>query len=74
MDTTSTQQPQAQTQTTPSPALPPEAIALAGKFFDAARQGQMAIFEQGLPAGLPANLTNDKGDSLVSAHRLLLES
>ncbi len=46
--------------------LPSEAIALAGRFFEAARQGQMDIFEQGLPRGLPANLTNDKGDSLVS--------
>ncbi|KAK5064341.1 hypothetical protein LTR84_000174 [Exophiala bonariae] len=56
---------------TPSPtqrevtSLPPEAIALASKFFDAARHGQMDLFEQGLPAGLPANLTNDKGDSLL---------
>jgi hypothetical protein len=45
--------------------LPPEAIALAGKFFDAARSGEMEIFEQALPRGLPANLTNDKGDTLV---------
>jgi len=46
--------------------LPPEAIALASRFFDAARQGQMDMFEQALPHGLPANLTNDKGDTLVS--------
>jgi hypothetical protein len=46
--------------------LPPEAIALAGRFFDAARSGQTEIFEQALPRGLPANLTNDKGDTLVS--------
>lgn len=46
--------------------LPPEAIALATRFFDGARNGQMDIFEQGLPQGLPANLTNDKGDTLVS--------
>lgn len=45
--------------------LPPEAIALASRFFEAARHGQMDIFEQALPQGLPANLTNDKGDSLV---------
>lgn len=45
--------------------LPPEAIALAGRCFDAARQGEMEIFEQALPRGLPANLTNDKGDSLL---------
>lgn len=48
-----------------TPSLPPEAIALASRFFDAARHGQLDIFEQGLAAGLPANLTNDKGDSLV---------
>jgi len=46
--------------------LPPEAIALATRFFNAAREGQMDIFEQGLAAGLPANMTNEKGDSLVS--------
>lgn len=45
--------------------LPPEAVALASRFFEAARNGQMDIFEQGLPGGLPPNLTNDKGDSLV---------
>ena len=45
--------------------LPSAAIALAGRFFDAARSGQMDIFEQALPRGLPANLTNDKGDTLV---------
>ena len=46
--------------------LPPEAIALASKFFEAARKGQMDVLEQGLSRGLPANLTNDKGDTLVS--------
>ncbi|KIW50890.1 hypothetical protein PV05_09668 [Exophiala xenobiotica] len=45
--------------------LPPEAVALASRFFDAARYGQMDIFEQALPRGLPANLTNDKGDTLL---------
>ncbi|KIV78297.1 hypothetical protein PV11_10026 [Exophiala sideris] len=45
--------------------LPPEAIALASRFFDAARQGQMDMFEQALPRGLPANLTNEKGDTLL---------
>jgi hypothetical protein len=46
--------------------LPPEAIALASRMYDAARNGQLDIFQQALPAGLPANMTNDKGDSLVS--------
>lgn len=45
--------------------LPPEALALAGRLFDAARNGQMDIFEAALPRGRLANLTNDKGDSLV---------
>lgn len=45
--------------------LPPEAIELAGRLYDAARSGDKAIFEQTLPAGLPANMTNEKGDSLV---------
>jgi hypothetical protein len=49
-----------------TPELPPEAIAFAGKMYDAARAGQMDIFQQALPAGLPANMTNEKGDSLVS--------
>jgi hypothetical protein len=46
--------------------LPPEAIAFATRMYDAARTGQVDIFEQALPAGLPANMTNEKGDSLVS--------
>jgi hypothetical protein len=46
-------------------SLPPEAIALATRFFDGARNGQVELFEQAIPRGLPANLTNDKGDTLV---------
>ncbi|MCJ1432246.1 hypothetical protein MMC27_001602 [Xylographa pallens] len=46
-------------------SLPPEAVALASRMFEAARRGQMDIFQQALAAGLPATLTNDKGDSLV---------
>jgi len=49
--------------------LPPEAIALASRMFDAARKGDeqsVALLRQALQRGLPANLTNDKGDSLVS--------
>jgi hypothetical protein len=45
--------------------LPPEAIAFAGRLYDAARSGDLVVFQQGLPAGLPANLTNEKGDTLV---------
>lgn len=53
--------------------LPPEAIALAGRMFDAARNGDeqsVALLTQALERGLPANLTNDKGDTLVSHHTL----
>ncbi|KAL5323477.1 hypothetical protein ACEPPN_008014 [Leptodophora sp. 'Broadleaf-Isolate-01'] len=45
--------------------LPPEAIAFATRMYDAARAGQMDVFQQALPAGLPANMMNEKGDSLV---------
>ncbi|PBP25202.1 ankyrin domain containing protein [Diplocarpon rosae] len=45
--------------------LPPEAIAFATRMYNAARAGQTAVFEQALPAGLPVNLTNEKGDSLL---------
>ncbi len=48
-----------------STTLPPEAIALASRFFDAARSGTYDILEQALSRGLPPNLTNDKGDTLV---------
>lgn len=51
-----------------APEIPPEAIAFATRMYDAARAGQIEVFQQALPAGLPANLTNDKGDSLVSAY------
>lgn len=45
--------------------IPPGAIDLATRMYNAAREGQMDIFEAALPAGLPPNLTNDKGDTLV---------
>ncbi|TEA18382.1 putative ankyrin repeat protein [Colletotrichum sidae] len=48
-----------------SQQLPPEAIALAGRLYDGARQGDLALFQQALPAGLPANMTNEKGDTLL---------
>jgi hypothetical protein len=48
-----------------SGGLPPEAITFATRIYDAARSGQIDIFQQALPAGLPANMTNEKGDSLV---------
>ena len=49
--------------------LPQEAIAFAGRMYDAARSGQLDVFQQALPAGLPPNLTNEKGDTLVNTPR-----
>ncbi|KAF4981820.1 hypothetical protein FZEAL_2447 [Fusarium zealandicum] len=46
-------------------SLTPEMIAFAGKMYEAARNGDVAVFQQALPAGLPPNLTNDKGDTLL---------
>jgi hypothetical protein len=55
-----------------APELSPEIIAFASRMYDAARAGQMDIFQQALPAGLPANMTNEKGDSLVRHVSFLL--
>lgn len=57
-----------------SHGLPPEAIAFATRMYDAARSGQLDIFEQALPRGLPSNMTNDKGDSLVCSLTVTLET
>jgi len=48
--------------------LPEEAIAFVGRMYDAARAGQVDVFQQALPAGLPPNLTNEKGDTLVCTY------
>ncbi|GAB7329054.1 hypothetical protein MBLNU13_g00896t1 [Cladosporium sp. NU13] len=45
--------------------LPPEAIELATKLFDFARAGDTPALSQYLSAGIPANLTNHKGDTLL---------
>ncbi|MCJ1423354.1 hypothetical protein MMC29_001237 [Sticta canariensis] len=45
--------------------MSPELLAFATRMYDAARHGQLDLFQQALPAGLPANMTNDKGDSLI---------
>ena len=45
--------------------LPPEAIELATKLFDFARAGDAPALSQYLSAGIPANLTNHKGDTLL---------
>jgi uncharacterized protein len=43
----------------------PEVVELAAKVFDFARAGDTAALVAYVDAGVPANLTNDKGDSLV---------
>lgn len=54
-------------QSSGAPTLSPEVIAFAGRMYDAARAGDVTVFEQALPAGLPPNMTNEKGDTLVRA-------
>ncbi len=48
-----------------SEAPDPEVVELATKIFDLARQGQTEALAAYVDAGVPASLTNDKGDSLV---------
>ncbi|MFH9425270.1 ankyrin repeat domain-containing protein [Streptomyces sp. NPDC017529] len=43
----------------------PEVLHLAAKVFDLARHGDTDTLAAYVDAGVPANLTNDKGDSLV---------
>jgi len=46
-------------------SLPTEALELAGRLYNAARQGDMETLGPALSAGLPADMTNEKGDTLV---------
>jgi ankyrin repeat protein len=48
-----------------SEAPDPEVVELATKIFDLARQGETDALAAYVDAGVPANLTNDRGDSLV---------
>ncbi|MGR8011716.1 ankyrin repeat domain-containing protein [Streptomyces hypolithicus] len=48
-----------------SEAPDPEVVELATKIFDLARRGETEALAAYLDAGVPANLTNDRGDSLV---------
>ncbi|MBO0653614.1 MULTISPECIES: ankyrin repeat domain-containing protein [Streptomyces] len=50
---------------TEEPAHDPEVLQLAAKVFDLARHGDTATLAAYVDAGVPANLTNDRGDSLV---------
>jgi uncharacterized protein len=43
----------------------PEVVELATKIFDLARKGRTEALVSYVDAGVPANLTNDRGDSLV---------
>ncbi|KAK8153637.1 ankyrin repeat protein [Phyllosticta citrichinensis] len=45
--------------------LPPAALDLAAKLFDLARAGDAATLSAYLSAGVPANLTNHAGDTLL---------
>lgn len=49
----------------PQPHHDPDVIELANKIFDLARNGDDETLRAYLEAGIPANLTNDKGDTLV---------
>ncbi|GMK58962.1 hypothetical protein CspeluHIS016_0604040 [Cutaneotrichosporon spelunceum] len=45
-------------------SLPPEALDLASRLFDLARTGDLALVQY-LEAGIPPNLTNAAGDTLL---------
>ncbi|MFD3451388.1 ankyrin repeat domain-containing protein [Streptomyces sp. NPDC058691] len=47
------------------PAHDPEVLQLAAKVFDLAREGGTETLVAYVDAGVPANLTNDRGDTLV---------
>ena len=48
-----------------SEPIDPGVIALAAKVFDLAREGDTEQLTAYLDAGVPANLTNEKGDTLL---------
>ncbi|WP_338694282.1 ankyrin repeat domain-containing protein [Streptomyces sp. Q6] len=48
-----------------SEAPDPEVVELATKIFDLARKGEAEALAAYVDAGVPANLTNDRGDTLV---------
>lgn len=62
------QAPQTPTQPPPPPtasSLPPAAIDLATKLFELARAGTTPLLSSYLSAGIPPNLTNGTGDTLL---------
>lgn len=48
-----------------SKELDPELVAFAGTVFDLAREGDAEQLAEYVDAGVPVNLTNDKGDTLL---------
>ncbi|MDW8808832.1 ankyrin repeat domain-containing protein [Streptomyces scabiei] len=48
-----------------SEAPDPEVVELATRIFDLARRGETEALVEYVDAGVPADLTNDRGDSLV---------
>jgi len=46
-------------------SIPPETLEFAHRMFDAARSGDSALLTQAIDAGLPPNLTNDQGNTLL---------
>lgn len=48
-----------------SEPIDPGVVALAGRVFDLARGGHTQELAEYLDAGVPVNLTNDKGDTLL---------
>ncbi|TFK51180.1 ankyrin [Heliocybe sulcata] len=65
-DQVNSQQQNGHTTATPSVNdLPPETLAFAARMFDAARQGNTELLVQAIQRGLPANLTNEKGNTLL---------
>ncbi|KAH9934249.1 ankyrin, partial [Fomitopsis serialis] len=45
--------------------LPAETVEFAHRIFDAARSGDTALLSQAIDSGLPVNLTNEKGNTLL---------
>ncbi|KIJ62418.1 hypothetical protein HYDPIDRAFT_182772 [Hydnomerulius pinastri MD-312] len=46
-------------------SLPPETVEFAQRMFEAAREGSTELLLQAVDAGLPVNLTNAKGNTLL---------
>jgi len=51
-------------------SLPAETIDFAHRMFDAAREGNSEPLLQAVDAGLPVNLTNDKGNIVALMFRV----